>query len=225
MKIKLNKIFGSKLLHCFLYILIRTYSLTFRLKLTNEAEWMHYLMEGGRVLLCTWHQQFFAAIRHFKKYQAFNPAIMISRSSDGDLIAGVARLSGWYAVRGSSSRGGKDALKKMIDRLRKTGLAAHIVDGPRGPIGIVKPGAIRIGLDSDAVLVPFYVTSDRAWYANSWDKFLIPKPFAKVTIRFGPMIELSKPASEAVFEHLRRQLEDTMAVELQNIDRQRVNEN
>jgi lysophospholipid acyltransferase (LPLAT)-like uncharacterized protein len=221
----LNKFFGSKLLHRVLYHLIRTYSLTFRLKVINESEWMHYFREGGRVLLCTWHQQFFAVIRHFKKYQAFNPALMISRSADGDLIAGVARLSGWYAARGSSSRGGKDALKEMIDRLRETGLAAHIVDGPRGPIGIVKPGVIRLGLDSDAVLVPFYVTSDRAWYAKSWDKFLIPKPFANVTIRFGSMIQIPKPASEEDFEHMRRQLENTMAVELKNTGRETDNEN
>jgi len=214
MKMKFNKIFHYKLLHLALYHIIRIYSLTFRLKVIDEAKWLQYFLNGGHVLLCAWHQQFFAAIRYFKKYQIYSPTLMISRSRDGDLIAGVAQLTGWNTARGSSSKGGKDALKEMITRLKKTGLAAHIVDGPRGPIGIVKPGAIRLGLDSNAALVPFYVTSDRAWYANSWDKFLIPKPFAKVTIRFDSMIRLSKPDTEEAFEQMRLQLEKTMGGEL-----------
>lgn len=216
MKIKLKKIYSSKLLHRFLYHLIRMYSLTFRLKVINETEWLDYLMKGGHVLLCVWHQQFFAAIRHFKKYRVYSPALMISHSKDGDLIAGVAQLTGWYAVRGSSSKGGKDALTKMIGRLRKTGLGGHLVDGPRGPMGIVKPGVIRLGFDTDAVLVPFYVTADRAWYAKSWDKFLIPKPFSKVTIRFDSMIKLFKPDSREAFEQQRLQLENIMTGELKN---------
>jgi lysophospholipid acyltransferase (LPLAT)-like uncharacterized protein len=214
MALKFKKILASRLLHLSLYHLVRMYSLTFRLKVVNEAEWMRYLKNGGHVLLCAWHQQFFAAIRYFKKYRIYDPALMISRSTDGDLIAGIAQLTGWYPVRGSSSRGGRDALKEMIRRLRKTGLAGHIVDGPRGPMGIVKSGVIRLALAGDAVIVPFYITSDRAWYANSWDKFLIPKPFAKVTLRFDTMIRLSKPASEEAIEQMRKQVEDIMAEEL-----------
>ena len=207
---KYKKIFASSLFHLALYQMIRMYSLTFRLKVINEAEWMPYITSGEGVLLCTWHQHFFAAIRYFEKYRKYDPALMISPSKDGDLIAGVARLSGWHTVRGSSSRGGKDALKKMIRRLRKKGLAAHIMDGPKGPMGIVKPGAIRLALDGKAAIVPFYVTSDRAWYANSWDRFLIPKPLAKVTLRFGSMIRLSEPDSEAAFEEIRKQVENIM---------------
>jgi lysophospholipid acyltransferase (LPLAT)-like uncharacterized protein len=214
MALKFKKIFASRLFHLTLYHLIRMYSLTFRLKVVNEAEWMRYLKNGGRVLLCTWHQQFFAAIRYFKNYQIYDPAIMISRSKDGDLIAGVAQLTGWYPVRGSSLRGGKDALKEMIRRLRKKRLAAHIMDGPRGPMGIVKPGAIRLALAGNAVLVPFYIASDRAWYANSWDKFLIPKPFAEVTLRFDTMIRLPKTDSEEAIEQIRKQVEDIMTEEL-----------
>jgi len=91
------------------------------------------------------------------------------------------------------------------------------VDGPRGPIGVVKPGAIQLALIGKAVIVPFYVSADRAWYANSWDRFLIPGPFAKVTIKFGPMIRISKPGSDAAFESIRRQLEDVMLKELKVI--------
>jgi lysophospholipid acyltransferase (LPLAT)-like uncharacterized protein len=203
-----------------LYYLIRLYSWTFRVAVENEDIWKNHVNSGGRVLICTWHQQFFAAIRYFKKYQRYNPALMISKSSDGEIIAGIARLSGWHPVRGSSSRGGKIALREMIQRLRACGLAAHIMDGPRGPAGKVKPGAIQLAIEADAVIVPFYVAADRAWFFNSWDQFFIPKPFAKVHLRFDTPIHLFKPKAPADFEVQRKQVEDVMSKELRSIDRQ-----
>lgn len=149
---------------------------------------MDYLKKGGRVILCGWHQQFFGAIRHFKNYRDFEPALMISKSADGEVIAGVSEKSGWCAVRGSSSRGGKVALRKMIEHLSRTGLAGHIVDGPKGPAGIVKAGIIHLAKASNAAIVPFYVYADKAWYFKSWDSFFIPKPFARVTLSFGNLI-------------------------------------
>jgi lysophospholipid acyltransferase (LPLAT)-like uncharacterized protein len=217
MKTKLKKTITSRWLQRLLYHLIRLYSRTFRLTIENEEKWMTFLNNGGRVLLCAWHQQFFSAIRYFKNYQAYTPALMISQSIDGDIIAGVARLTGWYPVRGSSSRDGKQALAEMISRLKKTGLAAHVVDGPRGPIGKVKAGTIQLALAADAVIVPVYVTADRAWFFNSWDKFFIPKPYAKVTLRFDDMIDLSKPESEAGFEAQRKKVEDIMIKELKGL--------
>lgn len=197
-----------------LYRLIRLYSATFRLTVENEESWKNHVDNARPVLLCTWHQQFFSAIRHFKVYERYKPSLMISQSSDGDIIAGIARLSGWRPVRGSSSKDGKIALKEMIKHLQKTGLAAHIVDGPRGPAGKVKAGAIRLALNADAVIVPFYVSADRAWFFNSWDKFFIPKPFAKVLIRYDQPIQLATPESRTEFELERKRIEETMRGEL-----------
>ncbi len=212
LKKKLKQSTASRGFQVIIYYLIRLYSWSFRFTIKNEEEWRNHLRNGGRVLLCTWHQQFFAAIRHFKIYETYRPSLMISQSSDGDIIAGIARLSGWHPVRGSSSKDGKIALDEMIKRLKAGGLAAHIMDGPRGPIGKVKAGAIRLALDADAVIVPFYVSADRAWFFNSWDKFFIPKPFAKVTLRYDAPIAILKPESEIDFELQRKKVEDIMKV-------------
>jgi hypothetical protein len=217
MKTIYKKVFFSKWFQWLIYQLIRWYSLTFRLTVENESAWLSVVKSGGRILICVWHQQFFSAIRYFKKYQIHRPSLMISRSVDGEIIAGVARLTGWQPVRGSSSRGGKSALKEMIQVLKRTGLAAHIVDGPRGPIGVVKAGAIRLALEADALMVPFYVTADRAWFFNSWDRFFVPKPFAKVTLRFDDPIKLEVPATESEFEAQRLHLEKVMAKELKGL--------
>ena len=135
---------------------------------------------------------------------------MISKSVDGEIIAGVASRTGWDPVRGSSSRGGRDALAAMIEKLKERKIAAHIVDGPRGPMGKIKPGVIRLAQESGAVIVPFYTSADRAWYFNSWDRFMIPKPFSRVSIRFGDIFTVDNTMTDEEFEQRRLDLETTM---------------
>jgi len=208
--IKIDRFLTSEAFISFFYRLILFYSWTFRLKIENEKDWMDYRRNGGVVLLCTWHQQFFSAVRPFKKYKTFNPSIMISQSKDGEIVAKMALRSGWNVVRGSSSKGGMEALKKMITNLKENKLAAHIVDGPKGPPGIVKPGVIRLAHATNAVIVPFSVSADKAWYFNSWDKFLLPKPFSKVILRFGDMIKFDRVKDKEIFEKQRMRLEEIM---------------
>ncbi|MFH1135970.1 MAG: lysophospholipid acyltransferase family protein [Pseudomonadota bacterium] len=194
-----------------LYWLVRAYSLTFRLRVENEKPWLDFLEAGGVVLLCCWHQQFFSAIRYFQKYRKYSPSLMISKSRDGELIAGVARRTGWKVERGSSSRDGAEALKGMIENLKRNRLAAHIVDGPRGPAGQVKPGAIRLAQAAGAVVVPFFLVADRAWFFNSWDRFMVPKPLTKVRLVFGEMTPIHQARDEVMFESMRASLEKAMA--------------
>lgn len=146
---------------------------------------------------------------------------MISRSSDGTLIAGVAKRVGWNTVRGSSSRGGFTALRNMIKELKQTKLALHIADGPTGPAGYVKPGAILLAEASRAAIVPCYTSADRAWYFNSWDKYFIPKPFAKVSIRFDQILRFEKAKSADELELQRLLLEKKMEPAIINPDMQK----
>lgn len=194
----------------FLYYIIRAYCWTFRFSVENEEAWLHHLQNGGRVLLCCWHQQFFSAIRHFKHYAVYHPALMISQSRDGDIIARIAEKTGWHTVRGSSSRDGFRALKEMIDYLKKNRFAGHVVDGPRGPAGVVKAGVVKMAQASGALVVPFYLSADKAWYFNSWDRFLLPKPFSRVTLHFGDMLDLTSGTGEEDFERQRVRLQEIM---------------
>lgn len=194
------------------YYLIHVYSWTFRLQVENEKPWLDHLQSGGKVLLCCWHQQFFSAVRYFRKYSAHHPALMISKSKDGDVIALIAEKTGWHTVRGSSSKSGAPALKDMIAHLSRWGLAAHILDGPRGPAGEVKPGVIRLARIEGVVVVPFYISADRAWYFKSWDRFMLPKPFARVNLRYGEMLDFATTTGEKEedLERQRVRLQETM---------------
>ena len=207
----LQKFIGTSAMQSMLYHIIRLYSRTFRFTVENERTWLHEYVRCDRpVILCTYHQQFFSAIHHFESYQNHRPALMISKSRDGDIIAGVAERSGWYTFRGSSSRGGGKALQQMIEHVGQYRLAAHIVDGPRGPARVVKPGILRLAQDTQAVIIPFYVAANRAWYFNSWDRFFLPKPFAHVVLRFGDIITVQAVESRQDIERQRQSLEHKM---------------
>jgi len=214
MTVEMKDLLTTRLFLAFLYRFIRLYSFTFRLRIENEEEWLAYFNQGGTVVLCAWHQQFFSAIRYFQKYRDLNPSIMISKSRDGEIIAGVAERSGWHTVRGSSSRGGAEALRTIIGRFGKSRLVGHIVDGPRGPAGKVKAGVIRLAHAADAAIIPFYTSADRAWYFNSWDNFFLPKPFSEVKISFDHMIRFKATEDNEEFEGQRTQLEKTMTPRL-----------
>jgi len=208
-KNKKNILTSKKFIHL-LYLFIRQYSSTFRLEVINENKWLDHLNNGGKVILCPWHQQFFSFIRYFQEYKDLKPSLMISQSADGELIAGVANRTGWYTARGSSSHGGRNALEEMIDKIKETGLAAHILDGPQGPSGIVKNGAIKMAMETNAALVPLYSTTKNDWHASSWDKFIIPKPFSEVKIVYGDPI-LFKPTDDVKkMEEYRKILETKM---------------
>ena len=205
------------------YYIVRVYSATFRLTVVNEAPWKALLLKEKRpVILCTWHQQFFAAIRHFKTYAPLNPGLMISQSRDGDLISGVANRTGWHTPRGSSSRGGKAAMAAMLDHIKTHGFGAHILDGPQGPMGIIKPGIVKMVMETGAVVVPFYTRADKAWFFNSWDRFMLPRPFSRVTLEYGDPIALETMASSDEypgpepdrFEAIRARLEKKMGPKL-----------
>jgi len=198
----------------FVYYFIRIYSMTFRLRIENEKHWQKIWKQGTPVLLCAWHQQFFSAIYHFKTYSKYNPGLMISQSKDGDLISGVANRTGWHTPRGSSSRGGKQAMDLMIDHLKTYRLGAHLLDGPTGPIGRVKAGAIKMALEAGAVVIPLYASADKAWFFNSWDRFMLPKPFSRVCITFGREIRLEASDNADDFERHRLYLENIMRPKL-----------
>jgi hypothetical protein len=206
----LQKLLTAPRFYQLLYHFIRLYSRSFRLKIENERRWQGLIEKGTPVLLCAWHQQFFAAIRPFQRYAKYRPALMVSQSRDGTMIAAVARRTGWHTVRGSSSRGGRSALVEMIRHLKNGQLAAHILDGPTGPMGIVKSGAIRLAHAARATIVPFSVSAQWAVYFNSWDRFMLPLPFSRVTLTFGDPLQLTPTDEPGTFERQRDRLEAIM---------------
>jgi len=207
---KLSTLLSTSPMASLIYVLVSLYSITLRTKVENEDAWLVHLRKGGRIILCLWHQQIFMAIKYSKKYRSFRPSVMISKSRDGEMITKVIQKAGWTAVRGSSSKGGREALKELIDKVKQNGLAAHILDGPQGPPGEVKSGIIHLAQTTGAMVVPVFVYPEKAWYLKSWDRFMLPKPFSTIRIHFGDMICFPVTTDERERENQRKYLEDIM---------------
>jgi len=110
---------------------------------------------------------------------------MASKSKDGDFIAGVMSALGYGLVRGSSSRGGGEAMRQSVEALEFGHSVGVTVDGPRGPRGVSKVGAAVIAHRGDVPLVWVKSVASFKWRLGSWDRFEIPLPFSKVLIYTG----------------------------------------
>ncbi|MEN6620642.1 MAG: lysophospholipid acyltransferase family protein [Smithella sp.] len=167
--------------------------------------------------MASWHQRFFGGF-FLPKIFRLSPCIMISKSRDGDFISKVVQRIGWIPARGSSSRGGREALRAMVQEVNENKIGGHIVDGPTGPPRVIKPGLISLAQSANAVICPTLASYENAWIANSWDRFMIPKPFSRVLLRFGSILPVPEITSNEQFESFRKQVEEHMIREYEAID-------
>jgi len=197
------------LIPCAHYIL-RAYFFLIRIRAVNEDMALQYLKSGGKMIVAIWHQRILVVMGYARRFGGYKPSVMISRSRDGEIIADVYRRFNFRPIRGSSSRGGKEALAEMIESLKSYQMAVHVLDGPQGPRGVIKPGLIVMAQLSGVPIFPIYISVDRAWVLNSWDCTVIPKPFSTITFRWGNPIYVPKDLDNEGFENIRKQIEQHM---------------
>lgn len=190
------------------HYLVRAYLLLIKIKAVNEEIILRQLKSGQKVIAAIWHQRILVVMGYARKFSGYEPSVMISQSRDGEMIAKVYSRFNFRPIRGSSSRGGKEALMNMVEDLVHHQIAVHILDGPRGPRGVVKPGLIVMAQLSGVPIVPVYISVNRAWVLDSWDHFIIPKPFSTVVIRWDSPIYVPKSMDSEAFEITRKEIEE-----------------
>ncbi len=159
------------------------------------------LKKSGAVIYAFWHGRFWLAAA-----RAGRPgtAVLVSLSEDGEIIARAAERMGYRAVRGSSSRGGREGLVALEALLTEGVSAALTPDGPRGPRHVAQMGAVLLAARTGRPLVPLGAAARPAWTFGSWDRFQVPRPGARGALVYGDPIEVP-PASD--LEPWRKRLE------------------
>jgi lysophospholipid acyltransferase (LPLAT)-like uncharacterized protein len=141
----------------------------------------------------------------------FGGIIMVSRSWDGDLMDRCLKAWGYDTARGSSSRGGKEALQEMIELARErkcpTGMA---VDAPRGPARRAKIGAVILARETGQPILPITSWATRFVQFKSWDRMILPLPFGTIVIVFGQPIAVLQGLSHEEYEALREKTERSL---------------
>jgi lysophospholipid acyltransferase (LPLAT)-like uncharacterized protein len=149
----------------------------------GEENFLRFQREGRPVVFVLWHGHLLPLSYHHR-HQGI--ATLVSRSADGEIIARIVESWGYTTVRGSSSRGGSAAIRPLARHLRAGRTVAITPDGPRGPRQKMKPGALRIAQLGGAPIIPIVGAASRGWWAaGGWDRFLIPKPFARLRLAYG----------------------------------------
>lgn len=162
--------------------LIRLLARSWRVREVGREAWNARRARGEGVVLVLWHGQMLTMMNHHRDEGV---AVLISEHRDGEIIARIARAFGFVTVRGSTSRGGSRALLSLVARLRGGGEIALTPDGPRGPRHAFAPGALIAAHRAGVPVVGIVALVDRAWRLGSWDRFEIPKPFARVLLAYG----------------------------------------
>lgn len=146
------------------------------------------LAKAPSLVPCYWHQHqlFCGAYLLQQRARGLTVGWLISPSVDGELGAMMVRRIGGSVIRGSSTHTGARALRDYYQALVRDQVSPVITpDGPRGPRFKFKPGAILLAQMSGRPMLPMSYAASRAWLIK-WDKFVIPVPFARITIAIGP---------------------------------------
>jgi lysophospholipid acyltransferase (LPLAT)-like uncharacterized protein len=136
--------------------------------------------------------------------------VLVSQSRDGTYGAETAKWLGFRTIRGSSSRGGARALLQVSSQLKDGHAVGILADGPRGPARAAKPGPVLLAAKAGVPLLPVMWGADRCWVLNSWDRYLIPKPFARIAIHIGGPIYVPRTTRREDIEAYRRRFEEEM---------------
>ena len=168
--------------------LVRTLAASWRINLVHEERW-RVLRDANRAhVFILWHE---ALLPLLWQHRNQGVAIVVSEARDGQYLADLAASLGYRNVRGSSTRGGARALLTAVRELQAARAVAFTPDGPRGPRRELKPGVVMAAQRGGAVVIPIHAEADRAWRLHSWDRFMIPKPLARVQITYGRTFEVA----------------------------------
>jgi lysophospholipid acyltransferase (LPLAT)-like uncharacterized protein len=130
-------------------------------------------------IIAFWHGYMLPVWKYFSKY---SPHAVVSQSKDGDILSGLLSAWNYNLIRGSSSMGSKEALSEITEKARNN-LILITPDGPRGPLGEFKPGAVIAAQRSNTPLYLCRVEINRQFvFKKSWDKFRLPLLFAKINL-------------------------------------------
>lgn len=186
-----------------------------RLTVSNEAIFRQHVDQGNNIF-AFWHSRLFFLVYYYVTRAAGRKAsILVSMSRDGDYGAALVRRLRQDAVRGSTSRGGQKAMRKLAAKLAEGNNVAITPDGPRGPAFTVNEGIIRLAQLTGARIIPVSYDATHKRLLRSWDRFVAVLPFGRVHVAFGQPLDVPRHLSPET----RRQYAEQLAETLRQLDR------
>ena len=172
------------------YFIVYFISKTLRVEFINKEIIDKLKQQNKNIIYVFWHGQQFLMVYNHRKSKI---AIMTSLSKDGEIQTKILELFGYKCIRGSSSKGGDQALRNMVRAIKAGHDCAFAIDGPRGPIYKAKPGAVFLAKLSSAVILPVSCSVRYSKiFEKAWDKYILPYPFSKAVLIYGNPIIVNR---------------------------------
>jgi lysophospholipid acyltransferase (LPLAT)-like uncharacterized protein len=186
---------------------VRVWMATLRYRYHPVGPSVEPTQEGGeRYIYAFWHENMLLPAYRYARADIW---VLISQHADGQLIAEACRHLGFRLVRGSTTRGGVEAVRQML-RVAGAGHLAVTPDGPRGPRRQVQQGLVYLAARTGLAIVPAGMAFRRPWRMRSWDRLALPRPFSLATCVTAPPVRVPADASREEMERYRRQVEEAM---------------
>jgi lysophospholipid acyltransferase (LPLAT)-like uncharacterized protein len=165
------------------WVIVKLYLLTCRVEVKGPLP--DYLKSGRPFLLAWWHQDMLFNFVYLTQFAGQRKiATLVSQSKDGDLAAYLVEKFGLVPIRGSSSKGGKEALDLLTKYvLEEQAIGILVCDGPRPPGRVAKFGIVALARNTGFPIVKIRSWGTRQYiFGNTWCKLLLVYPFSRVTL-------------------------------------------
>jgi hypothetical protein len=191
---------------------------TCKVQVINPEQHQRYLESKESIIGATWHR---GAVFFVYYYGAYRPTLLFSRSRDGEYLARFAEQMGASVLRGSSSKGGTAALHEMIVRLKsRGGKFGTVLDGPRGPRLVAKPGLIMLAQKTGVPVLPAIWSATKVYtFKKSWDRTMLPLPFSHIWLAYGEVIHVPVQGGKNLIREYTRLVETELNRLTRHVDR------
>ena len=183
---------------------VRAMGATWRVDRSALVAYDAAIARGERCIFAFWHARMLPLVF---THRGRGIVVLVSRPRDGELITRIIERLGFGTARGSSTRGGEEGLMDMLRRAGERQLLAITPDGPRGPAEKLKPGLVYLASRSGLPIVPVATASPGSLRLRSWDRFRIPRPFARVVVAYGDPIAVPRGIEGGELESWRARVE------------------
>ena len=189
-------------------LLMKLWSFTLRYQVNGSRKITPPPLPPEPVIFALWHNRIFTMPPIWRQTggKQRSTVVLTSASKDGTTLATALSRFGVGAIRGSSSRRAVSALIGMKKSLQSGTDVCVTPDGPKGPRYHVQPGLLKIAQATRSKIIPIHIQYGSAWRLSTWDRFVIPKPFSRVSVTFGHPVTIEKNLTEEQFETQRTAL-------------------
>jgi lysophospholipid acyltransferase (LPLAT)-like uncharacterized protein len=153
---------------------------------------------GRPVIVAFWHERLalmpmlWVLAQRQPQARRSRAHVLVTRHRDGQLLRAFLSRFGLSIVSGSSTRGGATGVRHLLALLGRRDHVAITPDGPQGPRRVPAPGVAHLAALSGAPVLPCAGQTSRRWVLRSWDRMVVPKPFARGVIVCGPAIAVTR---------------------------------